>query len=114
MRLSKRKALEICIELWSWLAKSEDFRKGNWPGWKRNGGKYIRVENDCSLCEYDEYRRGQNKIYKPNCYYCPLKEELDYCDKNSLYTKWRMFSGDKSKYASQIRDVAIKALNELK
>ena len=34
MRLSKRKALEICIELWSWLGSTGSAYKEEWPGWK--------------------------------------------------------------------------------
>jgi len=114
MRLSKRKALEICIELWSWLGSTGSAYKEEWPGWKINGGKYPEMKLYCSLCEYDSYRHYHNKTYKSGCYYCPLKKELNYCGRNSLFYKWNIFSGDKSIHARQIRDLAIKALNELK
>lgn len=56
MRLTRRKALEICKELWGWLRDNPDKRpnecdegrKSRWPGWE----KYGELRNLCPCCEY--------------------------------------------------------------
>ena len=48
MKLTKRKALEICRDLWRWLAKTGTVNKSKWPGWKEHG---IMAHN-CPCCEY--------------------------------------------------------------
>jgi len=60
MKLSRKKAIELCIELWEWLAKTGK-RKENWPEWK----KYGDILNDCWFCVYViQHKKG--------CNYCPL------------------------------------------
>jgi hypothetical protein len=50
-KLTLRKSLEICKELWEWMrdndARSSD-DKPNWPGWK----KYGAMVSYCPCCEY--------------------------------------------------------------
>jgi len=48
MRLSRKKAIELCIELWTWLAKTGQ-EKWEWPGWEIYGRD---IANDCWFCEY--------------------------------------------------------------
>jgi hypothetical protein len=74
MRLSRNEAIELCIDLWSWLAKTGN-RKCNWPEWE----KYRHIVASCFFCEYQEQ---QCRKYKPEdeldekevCRYCPLKK----------------------------------------
>lgn len=47
MRLTKKKAIEIAIELWTWLAETGCEWKIEWTEWD----KYGEMENDCPLCE---------------------------------------------------------------
>lgn len=47
-RLTKREALRICWELWTWLAKNSDKSKDDWPGWE----KYGELNLDCPCCEH--------------------------------------------------------------
>lgn len=47
MKLTKKKAIEISIELWTWLAKTGRKYKSDWPRWK----EYGRMQDDCALCE---------------------------------------------------------------
>jgi len=106
--MTKRKALEICIELWTWLAKSGS-HKNRWPRWEWNGGEIKWMQNQCSLCEYSDRE-------KKGCEACPLKEALDRCKPNSVYAKWcasdlKIF---RKWYARKIRNYAIKALKDLK
>ena len=64
MKLTKRKALEICKELWTWLAETGTGQKRDWPGWK----KYGEMACDCPCCEYALTLRREHQ----NCNVCPL------------------------------------------
>lgn len=68
MRLTKKRAIEISIELWEWLAETGNF-KGYWPGWK----KYWRMYAHCPLCEYG-HQRGTF-----GCESCPYYKKFSYC-----------------------------------
>jgi len=46
MKLTRKKALEICIELWTWLAETGR-QKTRWEGWE----KYGKMESNCPFCE---------------------------------------------------------------
>ena len=61
MRLTKKKAMEICIELWTYLAETGN-KKEDWPGWE----KYGEMNAECPLCEY-----GDQNPAKAGCN-CPL------------------------------------------
>ena len=50
MKLTEKKAIELSIELWTWLAETGE-NKNEWPEWKRHGGQYEECENDCFLCK---------------------------------------------------------------
>ena len=78
MKLSRKKAIELCIELWEWLAKTGKF-KGEWPEWK----KYGEVDGYCWFCEYVEQRGG-------GCMFCPLMKKLGFgCGQiDCFYSKW--------------------------
>ncbi|GAH13108.1 unnamed protein product, partial [marine sediment metagenome] len=62
MRLTKKKAIEIAIELWTWLAETGAKYKGDWVGWEE---KYGEMEADCPFCEYSD-RWGDDE-----CESCP-------------------------------------------
>jgi len=88
MRLSWKKTKELCIELWTWCAKTGK-NKEQWPKWrKKYKGHY--VESDCWFCEYDRQRRL--RTHKDRCYYCPFVGSIDpvnvACVENSYYGKW--------------------------
>ena len=52
MEWTKRRTLEVCRDLWQWLADNLDKEKGDWPSWEYNGGKIPYCESYCPLCEY--------------------------------------------------------------
>ena len=79
MRLTRKKAIELCIELWTWLAETGKYRR-EWPEWE----KYGDILNYCWFCEYLDYRRRQNKetIYTvklPCEKYCPWYKKYGAC-----------------------------------
>lgn len=70
MTLSELEALEICRDLWQWMAdgkKKSAKDKEKWPEWKCNGGKILCNHHHCPLCMYITNTR-RNKT----CINCPL------------------------------------------
>jgi hypothetical protein len=65
MRLTRAKSIELCIELWTWLAETGK-KKEDWPEWERYG----IICCDCWFCEYDVQRRKANKKDERMCHRC--------------------------------------------
>ena len=55
MKLTKKLALEICRDLWTWMRdekrRSSD-SKELWPRWESNGGDIEDMLDDCPCCAY--------------------------------------------------------------
>ena len=105
-RLTRETAIEISIELWTWLAETGE-RKDNWPGWKTYG--YMVC--NCALCEYDVIQppiRGGG-----NCPYCPYDKVHGICDREGKpYRKWLTSIDPKSR--KQHAQEFLEQLKELK
>ena len=69
MKLTKRKALEVTREEWTWLAETGGPRKKDWPGW----AVYRKMEHNCPCCEYD---KRANAEFGKLCSRCPLYPRL--------------------------------------
>ena len=79
LRLTRKKSIQICIELWTWLAETGRQKTG-WPGW----GKYGRMSCGCPFCEYAERKHGF-----ASCDDCPYFEKFKSCDSDDApYEKW--------------------------
>jgi hypothetical protein len=66
MELTERKAVEISLELWRWLADTAGtLSKNSWSGWRKYGEMY----NSCPLCEYAQ----QHSPLMYCAVYCPLR-----------------------------------------
>ena len=106
VKLTRKKAIELCIELWTWLAETGK-KKDQWPEWDKYGG-YWNVMGGCFFCEYD-------KQFKDACQCCPLVKMLKIkngCYSNRLaYVEWEHVKTIKArkKYAalflSQIKEL---------
>ena len=90
MRLTAKKAVELSIELWTWLAETGK-EKPSWKGWKYNGGQYL-AQADCFLCEYAGRRACKQAIdnycalclyYKTYGYFC-----IDNVNCSTPFEKW--------------------------
>lgn len=80
MRITKKQAIKISIELWTWLAKTGTDNKGHWGGWD----EYGLMRSDCSLCEYVATKRG-------GCNSCPYYLKFGMCTKDDTpYWQWNM------------------------
>ena len=78
MKLTKKEALEITVELWKYIDKTEKSKFG-WSGWE----KYGHLKNYCSCCEYvNQFSRIKiEDVDEPelDCKnHCPLYEAWPY------------------------------------
>ena len=104
MILTKKKALEISIELWEWLAETGSDNKEDWPGW----AKYGRMECTCALCEYSR-RQQKNKPWWA-CTPCPLykiqiQSKAFTCHEFFEYWEWADDLDYRKKYAAFLLEV---------
>ena len=84
MKLSRKKAIQLCIELWEWLTKTGK-EKDEWP----EREKYGDIASDCWFCEYDvRQTRKRTPRINPDCSYCPLHIAIGHCAGTS-YKDWR-------------------------
>ena len=112
MELTAKKAVELSIELWEWLAETGK-EKANWPEWKRNGGHYPCVTSHCFLCEYNDRHGGDMPM---NCSPCPYYGEHSFCrEYRNPYEKWYQAETKptKKKYAKQFLEQLKTILKEM-
>ncbi len=96
MRLTRKKAIELCILLWTWLAKTGK-KKENWPEW----AKYdvvIEHHSYCWFCYYDNHTEaGGKRARGGECIFCPYRKKFGYhCNDDgydednpqTLFNKW--------------------------
>ena len=83
-RLTRKKAIELSIELWEWLAETGG-GKNDWVGWEWEGGEYKEVEADCFLCEYSRRRTREGQ---ERCEFCPLFEKSESSCFDTAYEDW--------------------------
>ncbi len=91
-RLTKRRALEIGLRLWNWLARDSSRSKKDWPGWKQVG----EMDADCPCCEY----MWQHKQHCGNCL-VRWPHGLLCTEKGSPFRQWYQCRKDKRKTAAQ-------------
>lgn len=77
MKLTRKKAIELCIELWEWCAETGRV-KHNWPGWKKYKNYKPEDFSHCWLCIYTEYR---------SCHDCPWYKRFGHC-LDGVYEYW--------------------------
>ncbi|MEE8471107.1 MAG: hypothetical protein V3S51_07240 [Dehalococcoidia bacterium] len=83
MRLTRKKAISISIELWTWLAETGSEYKSLWSGWL----EYGHMLAHCPLCEYG--RRREDKGGKTTCSYCPYRKKHGGCySSRDNYARW--------------------------
>ncbi|MCK5016912.1 MAG: hypothetical protein KAS32_07550 [Candidatus Peribacteraceae bacterium] len=114
MRLTRKKAIELCIELWEWCAKTGK-RKGGWPGWEKYD---VAIEHHsyCWFCYYDNHTEvGGKRARGGECIFCPYRKKFGYhCNNDgpqTLFNKWddAKTPRTRKKYAklflNQIKDI---------
>ena len=108
-RLTKKLALQICFELWDFMASSGWTNKAKWPGWE----KYGYMMSDCPACEFIERRRT-------SCSSCPArpvwgKGDMVCFEERSPFGRWYNSRNRecRKKYARTIANRVKKLLKEL-
>lgn len=90
MRLTRKKAIELSIELWEWLAETGSGEKSEWPEWG-NYGEVIYLA-DCFLCEYGNRNINPKNIedkYWTECGACPYHKKFGRCcNDNTPFWLW--------------------------
>lgn len=102
MRLTRKKAIELSIELWTWLAETGQTKR-DWVGWDENGGKFSGILAKCFLCEF-VCRTSKRQNKSPTCSDCPYYQKYGYnCqDSKNPYCLWCSNNKvEKKKYAKQ-------------
>lgn len=101
--LTKKRAIELCIELWTWLAETGEWKKSYWPRWPElitlYGGE---IWGYCWFCEYDTQMDVRYKNSQKKCKYCPLSKLYGSCG-NTAYNDWEEAetTADKKLYAAK-------------
>jgi hypothetical protein len=111
MAISRKRALEVCRDLWAWLTKTGK-KKEHWPGWEWNGGKYEGMSCECPCCEYTNPFSG-------GCVLCPLRGRwgtkatkdpyyAECCGYDTIFTRWKEAETPRTrkKYAALIAKAA--------
>lgn len=108
MELTARRAVELSIDLWTWLGKTGK-EKEDWPEWEWNGGQYPKVGSDCFLCEHDSAEKN-------SCEACPYYIKYTRCtNAGTPFAKWcnAEDEGESKKFAKQFLNQLKKILKEL-
>jgi len=115
MKLTKRKALQECIRIWSALARTGSGKKRDVMG----ADLYV---NECPCCSFVTEKAGITSAlslpYFPSCFkLCPITWRLKgSCNApKETYLLWcqARLIVDRKKYARQIVKLAKQALNKL-
>ena len=104
-KLGKLTALWLCWELWDWLAKNPNREKGDWPGWKINGGKCDTAPSECFACEY-RFTTSSDYCYE-DCIVPCFRYKIGGCENTkSPFVKWQSIWNTSKKYARIIANSA--------
>jgi hypothetical protein len=97
----KKRALEICLELWEWLADEDGRQKYGWPGWAEHGD----MLHNCPCCEEAHPGVHEDDFEAENCNACLLwpGQGRTACEKaGSPYAEW-LTSDDASDAREMVR-----------
>ena len=108
--LTEEEAINISIELWTWLAETGYVGKSNWPGWRQHG----RMANECAMCEYSIYHELEaTGGHHGACDRCPYNRVFGICTKTSNpFWRWTQAFTDVGR-AEAARDI-LQQLKQLK
>lgn len=112
MKLTRKKAIELCIELWTWLAET-GAKKRYWPKW----AEYGNAAFNCPFCEYSRQqaeKKGEGYLsLSDTCPYCPFGGKQFRC--NSLYfNDWKIAQDEDEKDITKCKKYAKLFLGQIK
>ena len=88
--MTRREAVELSIELWTWLAANPASPKDDHP---ELGHKVLGWDGECALCEYARKESECNDWY---CEWCPMSGRwpgedglhTNCCDAGAVFDAW--------------------------
>ncbi len=104
MKLTKKKSIELCIELWSWLAETGEGKEG-WPRWKEYKDFHVELDDACWcwFCLYNNRKQNRPQDFAECNFACPYYRKYGFCAEygEGIYWIWDMAGSlyDKKKYA---------------
>lgn len=112
--MTKRQALELCIELWDWLADNPTARKSKWIGF----AEWDKMESDCPCCQYvaETTKCAPIRGEMEECLHCPLHGfawQGSCVDKDALYSRWLFCHNNPSLRTELAREIAAAARKAL-
>jgi len=113
MKLTRKKAIELSIELWTWLAETGK-EKHEWPKWRDNGGEHDDVVFDCFLCKYAGRKQGDDC---ETCHPCPYFKHYGVacCDaEDSPYNNWEDIVGEDDEETKMYAALFLEELKAIK
>jgi len=79
MRLTRKKAIELCIALWEWLAETGK-KKEDWPEWEKyKDCKGLNDAHWCWLCLYNNRKQRLPQSISECNYACPYYTVYGFC-----------------------------------
>ena len=101
VKLTEKKAIELSIKLWTWLAETGQ-EKTEWSDWN----KYGYMKSQCFLCEYaDTCGHG--------CSDCPYYKKFRFCvNSNTNYERWARGTTKRTKKKKYAK-LFLEQLNQL-
>lgn len=116
-KLTARIAIELCQQLWQWLAENPKCWKDSWSEWKRVQDEYGDMGSFCPVCSYEislESERACSLCILSRCW--GKGEEGRHCfDERSPYRTYNHTSfpnPEKVKAAQEIADFCAQWLKE--
>ena len=111
MKLTKRRALTLCKQQWSWLARNPEKEKWDWPGCRE-----AILESHCVCCEYEAQHYAYDNDCRDTCILPWPGANRDCLDLVSPYMRWinhTVCTADRVKAARAIVRLCNKALAKL-
>jgi hypothetical protein len=84
MKLSRKKAIELCIEAWTIHAKT-GCKKSELPE------KHQGIDSDCWFCEYNNHYPSNGSVRRNSgeCVTCPYLKKYGHCNSGDTYfSRW--------------------------
>ena len=70
-KLTKKRSIELCLEMWTWLSKNPGSKKIGWPGMIKANDEYGYIDSECFACEYTRQYILTRQV-EMSCKKCPL------------------------------------------
>ncbi len=107
MKLSRKKAIALCIELWTWLAETGE-QKEDWPRW--DDYKEV-IDSNCWFCHWNNHTStGKRRKTSGSCITCLYLKKYRHCNANrDTFYHRSMVNSQNPPHPQEIRQVILRA-----